>query len=155
MLDGKCESKMGLRRTARYYAVQMVYRASITGTSMKKIDEENHGEIFIAEEVSIAEKDEDFFRQLLETMDEKLSAIDEIIDANLSDRWKMDRLDNVMKSILRLGAAELLYLKNIPHNVVFNEYIEISKLFFEKSEVAFVNGLLNSIARLEITNQLL
>jgi N utilization substance protein B len=146
MSEEKCPV-MGLRRAARYYAVQMVYRAFITGISMKKISDESCDEILIAEGISMSESgmDVDFFRQLITITDENLPTIDEIIAANLSDKWRMDRLDNVMKSILRLGAAELLYLKNIPSNVVFNEYIEISKLFFEKSEVAFVNGLLNSI----------
>ncbi|MDR0753326.1 MAG: hypothetical protein LBE95_01520 [Holosporaceae bacterium] len=38
----------------------------------------------------------------------------------------MDRLDNVVKSILRLRAAELLYLKDIPTNVVFKARSHLS-----------------------------
>lgn len=129
--------------------MQTIYRAAVTGASMQRIIDENYEEILITESISTSEMDLDFFRQLIKTVEENLSNIDEIIAKNLSDKWKMDRLDNVMKSILRLGAAELLYLQNIPPNVVFNEYIEISKLFFEKSEVAFVNGLLNSIAKIK------
>jgi N utilization substance protein B len=146
--DGR-KSRMGLRSMARFCAVQTIYRAAVTGASMQRIIDENYEEILITESISTSEMDLDFFRQLIKTVEENLSNIDEIIAKNLSDKWKMDRLDNVMKSILRLGAAELLYLQNIPPNVVFNEYIEISKLFFEKSEVAFVNGLLNSIAKIK------
>jgi N utilization substance protein B len=136
----------GLRSMARFYAVQMVYQASITGFELKKIIDEDCAKIFITESISVSEMDVEFFRQLIKITEENLSVLDKIIAENLSNKWRMDRLDNVIKSILRLGAAELLYLKNIPANVVFNEYIEISKSFFEKSEVAFINGLLNSIA---------
>lgn len=131
---------------ARFYAVQMVYRASITESELKKIIDEDCSKIFITENVSISEMDVEFFRQLIEITEENLSVLDKIIAENLSNKWRMDRLDNVIKSILRLGTAELLFFKNIPANVVFNEYIEISKSFFEKNEVAFINGLLNSIA---------
>jgi N utilization substance protein B len=124
----------------------MVYRASITESELKKIIDEDCSKIFITENVSISEMDVEFFRQLIEITEENLSVLDKIIAENLSNKWRMDRLDNVIKSILRLGTAELLFFKNIPANVVFNEYIEISKSFFEKNEVAFINGLLNSIA---------
>jgi N utilization substance protein B len=124
----------------------MVYRASITGSELKEIIAENCSQIFITESVSASEMDVEFFRQLIKITEENLSTLDKVIAKNLSNKWRMDRLDNVVKSILRLGAAELLYLKDIPTNVVFNEYIEISKSFFEKSEVAFINGLLSSIA---------
>jgi N utilization substance protein B len=142
----KKERAFGLRSMARFYAVQTVYRASITGSELKNIIAEDCSKIFIAENISVSEMDVEFFRQLIKVTGENLSTLDKVIAENLSNKWRMDRLDNVIKSILRLGAAELLYLKNIPVNVVFNEYIEISKLFFEKSEVAFINGLLNSIA---------
>ncbi|MDR2158177.1 MAG: transcription antitermination factor NusB [Holosporaceae bacterium] len=141
------KSKSGLRGMARFCAVQTVYRAGITGCTMGTIAAEfnGRGEIFITENISISEMDGDFFLRLIKIIEDNLPEIDEIISKNLSDNWKFGRLDNVMKSVLRLGAAELLYFKDIPANVVFNEYIEISKSFFEKSEVAFINGILNSI----------
>ncbi|MDR1982699.1 MAG: transcription antitermination factor NusB [Holosporaceae bacterium] len=142
-------SQGGLRSMARLCAVQMVYRAHITGCPMKTIATElgDHSETVITENISISEMDRDFFLRLIETVEDNSAKIDEMISENLSDNWKFDRLDNVMKSILRLGIAELLHFQDIPPNVVFNEYIEISKSFFEKSEVAFINGILNSVGK--------
>ncbi|MDR2724393.1 MAG: transcription antitermination factor NusB, partial [Holosporaceae bacterium] len=134
---------MGLRRAARFYAVQMAYKATIIGHPLKEVIYKSGDEIFISESISIVTIDVDFFQKLIKTTGENLADIDKIIEKNLSNKWRIDRLDNVMISVLRLGVAELLYLKNIPTNVVFDEYIEISKSFFDKSEVAFVNGLLN------------
>jgi N utilization substance protein B len=105
------------------------------------------GEVILSEDISVSEMDFEFFQLLLETAEKHSERIDKIISENLSENWKIERLDKVMKSILRLGATELLYLDDIPSNVIFNEYIEISKSFFKKSEVAFVNGLLNSVSQ--------
>jgi len=138
----------GLRGMARFCAVQLVYRAEIMNCSPGKIAKEGINEAFITEDVAVSEMDRDFFEQLLKVMEDNLPHIDEVISQNLSDNWKFDRLDNVMKAILRLGTAELLYLKDIHCNVIFNEYIEISKSFFQKNEVAFINGLLNSVSKL-------
>ncbi|MDR2781744.1 MAG: transcription antitermination factor NusB [Holosporaceae bacterium] len=139
----------GLRSISRFYAVQMVYRAIITGSSIRKIlvELKKHSEVVLSEDVSVSEMDNVFFQLLLETVEKHVEYVDEVISKNLSSNWKIDRLDNVMKSILRLGATELIYILEVPPNAIFNEYIEISKAFFEKSEVAFVNGLLNSILK--------
>jgi N utilization substance protein B len=140
-------AKCGLRGMSRFYAVQTLYSAAVSGRPIGKIPNDETVEIFISEDISLSEMDEEFFKLLLKTAEENLSEIDEAIAKNLSENWKMERLDNVMKAILRLGTAELLYLKDVPPKVAFNEYIEISKSFFEKSEVSFINGLLNSVLR--------
>ena len=52
-----------------------------------------------------------------------------------------------MRSILRAGAFELSALKDIPTEIVIDEYVEIAKSFFEGVEPGFVNGALDGIAR--------
>jgi N utilization substance protein B len=139
------ESKAGLRSVSRFYAVQTVYSAEVTGRSIEKVAADNV-EIFVSEDLVLSEMDKEFFQRLLKTTEENLPEIDAAIAKSLSKDWKLERLDNVMKAILRLGLAELLYFNDVPSKVVFNEYIEISKSFFEKNEVAFINGALNSAA---------
>jgi N utilization substance protein B len=147
MEEQKVRVTGGLRSISRFYAVQMIYRATMTGCSIGRITDESqrYGKVIVSEDISVSEADFEFFRLLMETTEKHLECIDEVISKNLSSNWKIDRLDSVMRSILRLGAAEIMYLKDVPPNVVFNEYIEISKSFFGKSDVAFANGLLNSI----------
>jgi N utilization substance protein B len=140
----------GLRSMARLCAVQAVYCTDITNCAIETIMTDSHSsldEIFVTENFSISEMDRNFFLRLVKATGDNLLIIDEMISKNLSNNWEFNRLDSVMKSILRLGVAELLYFEDIPSNVVFNEYIEISKSFFAKNEVAFVNGLLNSIGK--------
>ncbi|MDR2067859.1 MAG: transcription antitermination factor NusB [Holosporaceae bacterium] len=138
--------KSGLRGITRLYAVQELYRAEMENLSLEKIREESllKNEVCISENISLFEIDGDFFRSLLEITEKNLRILDAAIAENLSTNWKFDRIAPLMRSILRLGLAELLYFPQIPQSVVFNEYIEISKAFFPEKEVAFVNGLLNS-----------
>lgn len=144
------KTKSGLRGVTRFYAVQMLYQAEMESKSLDGIikSAESSVEVVLSEDVTISGIDIEFFKTLLNVIKEHLAEIDKVISENLSDKWKIDRLDKVMKNILRLGVAELLYLKEIPSNVVFNEYIEISKAFFEKDDVSFVNGLLNAVSKL-------
>ncbi|MDR0555461.1 MAG: transcription antitermination factor NusB [Holosporaceae bacterium] len=143
---GRC----GLRSFTRFYAVQTLYRAEILDISPLELlrEQVNCGEIhkiFITENISTTEMDMEFFQRLIVVAADNMLQIDEIIGTRLSYSWKMDRLDRVMRAVIRLGTAELLYIEETPPRVVFSEYIEISKSFFEKKDVAFVNGLLNSI----------
>ncbi|MDR2268055.1 MAG: transcription antitermination factor NusB [Holosporaceae bacterium] len=140
------KSKSGLRGVTRLYAVQELYRAEMENLPLEKILEESllKNEVCISENISLFEIDSEFFRSLMETTEKNLPELDAAIVANLSTNWKFDRMAPLMKSILRLGLVELLYFPQIPPNVVFNEYIEISRAFFSENEVAFVNGLLNS-----------
>jgi N utilization substance protein B len=147
MCNGKeRKSRSGLRGVTRLYAVQTLYRAEMDCISLQKILEESllKNEVCISETISVFEIDCEFFRSLMETTEKNLTTIDEMIINNLSANWKFDRMAPLMKGILRLGLVELLYFPKIPRNVIFNEYVEISKAFFSQNEVAFVNGLLNS-----------
>jgi N utilization substance protein B len=137
--------KSGLRGIARFCAVQMMYRAELCSCPIAKIVDEfdKDGSVLLSENISVSEMDRAFFRELLAAAEENLNDIDAIICANLSKNWKFERLDSVTRSILRLGIAELKCFRKIPLGVILNEYIEISKAFFDTKEVSFINGLLH------------
>jgi N utilization substance protein B len=50
-------------------------------------------------------------------------------------------------AIIRLAAYELLFRADIPKNVTINEAIEIAKKFGSEESPAFVNGIVDEIAR--------
>ncbi len=64
----------------------------------------------------------------------------------LAKGWTVDRLPLVLQIILELGIYELRK-GDVPGPVVVNEYIEIAKEFFQGSEPAFVNGLLDRLCQ--------
>lgn len=146
------KEKAGMRGVARLYAVQMMYRSEQEGCSVLKFldrtGKNGINEIILSEDLSVTEMDDEFYQNLIRITSENLKRIDEIIGKKLQRNWTSERLNLVTKNILRLATAELFFMPEIPKNVVFNEYIEIAKAFFaDKSEVAFVNGILNEISR--------
>jgi len=75
----------------------------------------------------------------------------EAIDAELessSVKWKVSRMARVTRAILRLAVYELLYAENpIPPKAVINEAVELAKEFDDDAAPAFINGILNKVAR--------
>ena len=73
------------------------------------------------------------------------------IDAKLeqsSVKWKVSRMAKVTRSILRLAIYELLHTENpIPPKAVINEAVELAKEYDDDAAPAFINGILNKIAR--------
>lgn len=72
------------------------------------------------------------------------------IDASLgkfSAHWKLHRMAAVDRNVLRLATFELTHCPDIPVKVTLNEAIEIAKKFGSEESGAFVNGILDQIAK--------
>jgi len=50
-------------------------------------------------------------------------------------------------SILLLATTEILFLKDIPHNVSANEAVDLAKKFSTDKSPAFINGVLSGVIR--------
>ena len=78
------------------------------------------------------------------------------IDLNIKDNligWSLSRIDSVSRAILRSALYELRECNDIPVKVIINEYIEISKSFFEGDEPNFINGILDKISKIYRPNE--
>jgi len=75
---------------------------------------------------------------------EKIEEIDGRIEAS-STSYSFDRISKVEKTILRLGAFELLYDDTIPGKVVIAEGIRLSRKFGTPESAHFVNAILDEI----------
>ena len=60
------------------------------------------------------------------------------------------RLDIITKSILIVGASEVLQNNEINVNIIINDYIEIAKSFLNKPEVSLINAVLDKISKSKI-----
>jgi len=94
----------------------------------------------------MAAADEAWFGGVVKGVAEKQDEVDKAITLRLATGWKLGRLDATVRAILRAGAFELMFLKDVPIEVVIDEYVEIAKSFFEGPEPGFVNGALDGIA---------
>ncbi len=64
-----------------------------------------------------------------------------------SKNWKIKRLSKVDHTILLQAIFELTFVEDTPTNVVINESIEIAKKFGNEKSNAFINGILDKIAK--------
>ncbi len=101
--------------------------------------------ILILQEKKIRNKQQDFALSLFNGTINELSKLDEIIQSNLKE-WEFNRLGGMEKSILRLGAYEILYT-NTDSPVVINEAIELAKIYGEENAPKLINGILDSIIK--------
>jgi N utilization substance protein B len=131
---------MGGRRQAREQALQVLYQLDVTGGDTA---EALRG--FWANEP--AEPDvEAFARTLVEAVQEHRARIDDLITA-ASTNWKIGRMSFVDRNVLRLCVGEFLGCDDVPPMVSINEAIELGKRFGTTESGAFINGILDRIAR--------
>lgn len=87
----------------------------------------------------------DYLATIVTTLDMHLEAIDETISASLIN-WRMERLSIIDRNILRIAAAEMLYLA-IPPRVVIQEALELAEKYSTAESPRFINGVLDALMR--------
>jgi N utilization substance protein B len=75
-----------------------------------------------------------------------LEEIDKQVTAS-ADNWRLVRMATVDRNVLRLGAYELLFSKDAPAAVAFDEAIELARRFGSAESPSFVNGVLDRLRR--------
>jgi len=133
-------SARSIRRKGRELALQALYQIEITGdTSVSAVD------LFLSHfEGNPAAKE--FARRLVSGVVSQRVEIDRRI-AQSTENWKLGRLAKVDLVLLRMGTYELIFCPDIPVSVSLDEAIEIAKRFGTGDSPAFINGVLDQVAR--------
>lgn len=92
------------------------------------------------------EKVSEFAKELFLRADENLGDINEKIE-RCADNWRIDRIDRVTLTVLRLAACEIDYFPEIPIEITVNEALELARWFGEEDSVGFINGVLGKYAK--------
>lgn len=87
-----------------------------------------------------------FADQLVEGVSGHLDEIDDVLSV-FSTNWKISRMASIDKNILRIAIYELMHCPDIPVKVTINEAVEIAKCFGTTESGAFVNGILDNVAK--------
>lgn len=82
-----------------------------------------------------------FVKEVIEKKDE----LDEIVSPHLKN-WTLDRLLKTDRIILRMATYELKYT-DTPEKVIFNEAVEIAKVYSDDDHYKFINGVLSSLSK--------
>jgi len=136
------------RSNARLAAVQALYQIDLSGEPPaaviaefqkhrlgREIDGEQYGEADAA-----------LFGDIVEGAIARLADLDRAISGVLTPDWPLERLETVLRAILRAGAYELLARPDVPARVAINEYLDVAHAFFDGKEPGLVNGVLDRLA---------
>lgn len=85
-----------------------------------------------------------YVRRLVSLMDEHLAALDRAIQGAL-ENWRLDRLSTLDRAVLRVGAAEILFVEEIPPKVAIQEAIRLAEQYGGPDSPRFVNGVMDAL----------
>lgn len=132
------------RHAARLSAVQALYQMELTGIDAEEVALEFVEHRFPA--ASGAAPDEEFFGAIVRGVPHHQVEIDRAIAKCLAADWRLERVDSILRAILRAAAFELIGRPDIPARVAIDEYVEIAHAFFSADEPSFVNAALDKMA---------
>lgn len=136
-------------RAARILAVQALYQQALSDMPAAALLEEYLHYQFSAflRESDFSSVNRSLFVRLVEGVQKENAPLREILQANLKAGFTVERLELVKLYILLCGLYEILHLPEVPAAVVINEYLEVAKGFLGGREPAFVNQVLDTVAK--------
>jgi N utilization substance protein B len=128
------------RRKSREFALQVLYQLDITQQDVNKTLAQ------FQDHFSGSDERDDFMEHLVNGVVGHCQEIDRLIE-KYSENWRLDRMNMIDRTILRIATFELLYCEEIPPKVTLNEAIELGKRFGSEDSGSFINGILDRIQR--------
>jgi N utilization substance protein B len=149
------------RSSARLAAVQALYDVELTGAAIdavlrdflehgighKALVSPSTGEDGTEVEAVLAEPDAVLLAAIVRGVGDRHADFDQMIDGALTNDWTAERLEPVLRAILRAGAFELSGRVDVPVRVVISEYVDVAHAFYSGPEPKLVNAVLDRIAR--------
>jgi N utilization substance protein B len=139
------------RSAARLAALQALYQLEITGIAPDDVIEEFIAHRFGRDpETGVARAyDRAFFADVVRGVLKHQVEIDCSIARMLASGWTLTRIDSILRALLRAAAYELVARRDVPAKVVIDEYVELTRDFFDGDEPGFVNAMLDKLAHLK------
>ena len=128
---------MATRHQARKAVIGLLYAYDLGNKNIAKFSDD------ILEEDKIRNKQREFSHTLFDGTIENLEMLDEQIQKHLTE-WDYDSIGKVEKSILRLGAYEILVAKT-DKAIIINEAVELAKELADDKSPKFINGVLDAL----------
>lgn len=102
-------------------------------------------ELYIAELETPSLEEYTYLTNRFQTVVSHLEEIDQILSEAASG-WKLNRMNKVDLTILRLAVYEMKFDEDVPVKVAINEAVEMAKTFGGDESPSFVNGVLAKLA---------
>ena len=85
------------------------------------------------------------FERLTHGIPEDYDDLTKALAPYLNLEW--NKVGEVERAVLLIGAFELLHCEDIPERVILNEAIELVKMFGAEESYRFINGVLDQLAK--------
>jgi len=133
--------------SARLYAVQAYYQATQNKQTMRSVLDEylRYRKDFEIDGVKLVRPDGALLQKILFGVEERRPELESIIEANLKKDAEDRKVEPLLKAILICGAYELL-IAETDAPIVINDYLNVAHGFYDRGEVALINGVLDSIS---------
>ena len=148
------------RSAARLAAVQALYEIDMVGSPATPVlkeflerrwsdaspGDQDDREVDADGSVSLPRPEHSFLKRLVNGVTEDVANLDAVIALRLNSPWVVDKLDTLVRAILRASAFELLHCPEIRARTIISEYVGLSHAFFSENEPALVNAVLDGLA---------
>ena len=147
-----------VRNTAREIAIHLSYELNFSGkTAEELLRQRLTAESFaeLAEEEELYQeapnaKQAEYIRRLVRGVGEHGAELDGYIQ-KYAKGWEFSRISLVASAIMRVAMYEVLYMPDVPNGAAINESVEIAKKYETLETVKFINGILGSFSRQELS----
>ena len=138
------------RRAARLAAVQALYQIALTNAHVKTVMAEFVRFRFGAELDGdrFVEPDRQLFADVVQGANGQPQDLDDLVRSTLTAGWSIERLELLLRIILRAGAWELRDNPTVPVRLVISEYVDLTHAFFSGPEPGMVNAVLDRLGHL-------
>ena len=127
------------RRKARHYGLQALYQWYMADAGLNAIEAEFRADY------DFSHVDLEYFQALLHQIPACVDELEAMLEP-LLDR-KLDDLDPIERTLLRMGTFELVKRLDVPYKVVINEEVALAKKFGATDSHKYINGVLDKLAR--------
>jgi N utilization substance protein B len=146
------------RTAAREIAVRLCFSLSENPRDPDEIlteifDEEYYATLAVEDETFGEYPDErqrDYIIRIIRGVFEHGAELDGYIE-KYAVGWKFGRISRTAVAIIKTAMFEVLYMPDIPDKAAINEAVELSKRYEEPTTVKFINGVLGSFSRNEVS----
>lgn len=140
------------KRLARLASVQGLYQIALTQCKPSDIirdfrDHPNHLLQEAAEGDTPLKVDQELFSQIVTGVTQNDSVLDDMIAGAFDSKVSAERVEILLRAILRAGTYELHHHASVPSGVVINDYVDVAHAFFDAKEPGLVNAVLDKLSK--------
>lgn len=137
------------RSAARLAAVQALYQMDLAGATVDRVITE-----FVQHRIGKEQDGDEFvpadaqtFTEIVRGATSRKTDIDGILSGALEAGHSFERLEHLLRAILRAGCFELLAHDHVHPRIIISDYINVAHAFYAGREPGLVNGVLDRVGR--------